>query len=183
MKPEVDYLGHKIDKTGLHPLPDKVQAIQDAPTPLSVQLKSYLGLLTYYNKFLPKLSSTLFPLHRLLQKDFHWSWGVEEERAFSKSKELLTSTKCLTHFDSSLPLILACDASAYGIGTVLAHRMPDGTERPIGYVSRTLAKAEQNYSQLEKEGLLCIFRIKKFHACLLGHHFELITDHSLYWVC
>ena len=106
------------------------------------------------------------------------SWGVEEERAFSKSKELLTSTKCLTHFDSSLPLILACDASAYGIGVVLAHRMPDGTERPIGYVSRTLAKAERNYSQLEKEGLSCIFGIKKFHAYLLGHHFELITDHK-----
>ena len=149
MKPEVDYLGHKIDKTGLHPLPDKVQAIQDAPTPLAVhELKSYLGLLTYYNKFLHKLLFTLFPLYRLLRKDFQWSWGVEEERAFSKSKELLTSTKCLTHFDSLLPLILACDASAYGIGAVLAHRMPDGTERPIGYVSRTLAKAKWNYSQL-----------------------------------
>ena len=134
MKPEVDYLRHKIDKTGLHPLPDKVHAFQDALTPLSVhELKSYLGLLTYYNKFLPKLSSTLFPLYRLLWKDFQWSWGVQEERAFSKSKELLTSTKCLTNFDSSLPLIFACDP--YGIGAVLAHRMPDGTERPIGYVS------------------------------------------------
>ena len=106
MKPEVDYLGHKIDKTGLHPLPNKVQAIQDAATPLSVhELKSYLGLLTYCNKFLPQLSSTLFPLYRLLQKDFQWSWGVKEDRAFSKSKELLTSTECLTHFDSLLPLI------------------------------------------------------------------------------
>ena len=136
MKPEVDYLRHKIDKTGLHPLPDKVKAIQDAPTPLSVhELKLYLGLLTYYNKFLPKLLSTLFPLYRLLRKDFQWSWGVEKERAFSKSKELFASTKCLILFDSSLPLILACDASAYGIGAVLAHKMPDGTEMPIGYVS------------------------------------------------
>ena len=61
---------------------------------------------------------------------------------------------------------------------MFAHRIPDGTERPIGYVSRTLAKAEQNYSQLGKEGLSCIFRIKKFHFYLLGHHFELITDHK-----
>ena len=61
---------------------------------------------------------------------------------------------------------------------MLAYRMPDGTERPIGYVSQTLAKAERNYSQLEKEGISCIFGIKKFHAYLLGHHFELITDHK-----
>ena len=179
MKPSVTYLGHRIDKEGLHPLPDKVEAIHNAPTPKSVhELKSYLGLLSYYGKFFPNMSSTLFPLYRLLCKDSCWVWKEEQEKAFNDSKSLLTSSRFRAHFDSKLPVILACDASAYGIGAVLAHRMPDGTERPIGYTSRTLSKSEQNYSQLEKEGLSCVFGIKKFNAYLLGHAFDLITDHK-----
>ena len=61
---------------------------------------------------------------------------------------------------------------------MLAHRMPDGTEKPFGYVSCTLTKAESNYSQLEKEGLSCVFGIKKFHNYLFGRSFELVTDHK-----
>ena len=179
MRPSVEYLGHKIDANGLHPLQDKVHAIKEAPTPQSVQeLRSYLGLLTYYNKFLPNLSTTLHPLHKLLQKNVPWRWRAEQEKAFAKSKELLTSTKFLAHFDSTQKLTLACDASSYGVGAVLAHKMPDGSKRPIGYASRTLTKSERNYSQLEKEGLSCIFGIKKFHDYVFGHAFELVTDHK-----
>ena len=93
-KPLVSYLGHIIDKNGLRPLPDKVRAIHGASTPRSVrELKSYLGLLTYYGKFLPNLSSTLSPLYRLLRKNVSWRWAEEEEKAFKTSKELLTSQK------------------------------------------------------------------------------------------
>ena len=129
MKPSITYLGHKIDQTGLHPLAEKVEAIHKAPMPKSVQeLKSYLGLLTYYSKFLPYMSSTLYPLYRLLQKDQPWSWKEEHQKAFECSKSLLSSSSLLIHFDPALPLILSCDASAYGIGAVLAHRLPDGSK-------------------------------------------------------
>ncbi len=94
---------------------------------------------------------------------------MEEEKAYQWSKNLLTSTNFLTHFDSKLLLRLACDASAYGIGAVLAHQMPDGTEKAIGY-SHTLSKAEQNYSQLEKEGLSCVFGIRSFMRIRLDTH-------------
>ena len=179
MVPSIDYLGYRIDTEGLHPQPDKVKAIKEAPNPTCVtELKAYLGLLTYYSKFLPNLSTTLAPLYALLQKDYPWRWMEEEEKAFIASKELLTSKSLLVHFNPKLKLVLACDASAYGIGAVLAHRMPDGSEKPIGYVSRSLSKAERNYSQLEKEGLACIFGVKKFHSYLFGHPFELVTDHK-----
>ena len=179
LQTSVEYLGHRIDESGLHPLKDKVRAIKEAPIPQSVhELKAYLGLLSYYSKFLPNLSTTLHPLYRLLRKDHPWDWSGDQQKAFEASKELLTSDRFVTHFDSNLKLILACDASAYGVGAVLAHQMADGTEKPIGYASRTLSKAERNYSQLEKEGLACIFGVKKFHDYVFGHPFELITDHK-----
>ena len=141
MSSSVIYLGHKIDSEGLHPLPDKVRAIVEAPCPSNPkQLKAYLGLITYYAKFLPNLSSLLSPLYKLLHKDITWQWEDEQQNAFDKSKELLTSSNLLIHFNPELPILLACDASNYGIGAVLAHRMPDGSERPIAYASRSLTQ-------------------------------------------
>ncbi len=179
MAPTVTFLGHRIDAEGLHPLLDKMEAIEAAPAPTNVtELKSFLGLLTYYGKFLPNLSTKLTPLYRLLRHDAPWKWSTEQDKVFCESKKLLTSDCLLVHFDQKLPLTLACDASAYGIGAVLAHKMPDGSEKPVGYASRTLNKAEQNYSQLEKEGLSLVFGIKKFYAYVFGRSFELITDHK-----
>ena len=179
MRESVTYLGHRIDTDSLHPLPDRVRAIKEAPKPTSVTtLKAYLGMLTYYSKFLPKLSTLLYPLYCLLKKGAHWKWGTKQAQAFKASKKLLTSDKCLTHLDSTLKLTLACDASEYGLGAVLSHKMSDGSERPIGYASRTLSPSERNYSQLEKEGLSCIFGIKRFHDYLFRRSFELITDHK-----
>ena len=142
------------------------------------ELKSYLRLLSYYGRFMPHLPSVLAPLYKLLRHDSPWHWTSKEKAAFAKLKELLTSSHVLVHFDPQLELVLACDASAYGIGAVLAHRMLDGSERPIGFASRTLSEAEKKYSQIEKEGLACVFGVKKFHSYVYGRHFCLVTDHK-----
>ena len=88
MHTSVTYLGHMIDGAGLHPLSNEVKAIKDAPTPESwPRLKSYLGILTYYQKLLPNLSFILYPLYQLLNKYVPWDWGPEQERAFQASKD------------------------------------------------------------------------------------------------
>ena len=179
MVPSVSYLGYKIDAQGLHPLPEKMDAIMKAPSPTSLtELKSFLGLLSYYGKFIPNMSTVVHPLYDLLKKSTKWKWTEDEEQAFKLAKEQLTSNSVLIHFDPGKEVLLSCDASAYGIGAVLSHRLPDGTERPIGFSSRTLSAAEQKYSQIEKETLACVFGVKRFHSYLFGHRFTLITDHK-----
>ena len=179
LAPSVVYLGYKVDAQGIHPVAEKVKAIQEAPRPKNVtELKSYLGLLMYYSRFLPNLSDTLAPLYKLLKRHMHWKWTDAQEKAFTRSKESLLSSQLLVHFDPTLNITLACDASAYGIGAVLSHQMPDGLEKPVGFVSRTLSETERRYSQIEKEGLACVFGVKRFHAYLFGHHFTLQTDHK-----
>lgn len=94
MSPSVIYLGHKIDAEGLHPLTDKIQVIVDAPSPQNVhELKSYLGLLSYYFKFMANLATVLMPLYRLLRKDTRWRWSQKEKEVFKVSKYLLTHQK------------------------------------------------------------------------------------------
>ncbi len=173
------FLGHKVDETGLHPAPGKVLAIQNAPSPKNVtELKAYLGLLNYYNKFLSNLSTVLAPVHRLLRKDAKWNWGGEQEAAFAQSKKMIQSVQVLVHYDLQKDVILSCDASTYGLGAVLSHMMPDGSERPIGFMSRTLNQAERNYSQLDKEGLAVMFGLQRFHKYLYGRKCTIVTDHK-----
>ena len=120
----------------------------------------------------------LAPLYALLHQGTEWSWDQKEQESFQQSKNLLLSSKVLVHFDPKLPVVLACNASSYGVGAVLVHKMPDGTEKPIGFASRTLSAAERQYSLIEKEGLSCVFGVQRFHAYLLGRHFSLMTDHK-----
>ena len=76
------FLGHQIDHEGIHPLPEKVQAVTETPLPKGIQeLKAYLGLLSYYSKFIPNMASTLAPLYHLLKKDVRWQCTKEQEEA------------------------------------------------------------------------------------------------------
>lgn len=178
MLPKIEYLGHTISANGLHPSQDKVRAIVDAPVPHNVsQLRSFLGMVNYYGKFLNQLSSLLAPLYKLLQQKTRWHWGQQQQDAFKRVKHLLTSSQLLVHFDPEKELILSCDASPYGVGAVLSHIMDDGSEQPIAFASRSLAPAEKKYAQLEKEGLSIVFGVKKFHQYLYGRHFLIYSDH------
>lgn len=177
--PSVEYLGHIIDSDGLHPSEAKVKAIREAPTPTNVtELKSFLGLLNYYHKFLPDVATVLSPLHLLLRKDTPWKWTPDQEKAFQKAKTMLHSSSVLTHYDEKKPLVVACDASPYGLGAVLSHRMSDRSDLPVAYASRTLSAAEKRYSQLEKEALAIIFAVRKFHDYIYGRKFVLHSDHK-----
>ena len=131
----------------------------------------------HYHNFLSNISSLLAPLHELTRLDTEWKWDAIHQKACEQSKALLSSYKVLAHYDPQLPIIVSSDASAYGIGSVLSHRMPDGSEKPVAFASRSLSPAEKKYAQLEKEALVLIFGVTKFHKYLCGRSFTLQSDH------
>lgn len=175
----VTYLGFVISKQGVHTCPEKVEAIKKAPTPTNImELRSFLGLVMYYAKFVPNISTILEPLYRLLKKDVRYEWNAECQQAFYKVKHLLVSSKVLAHYAAELPLVLTTDASSVGIGAVISHICPGGEERPVAYASRVLNTAERAYSQIEREALAIIYGVRKFHQYLYGRNFILRTDHK-----
>ena len=124
------------------------------------------------------MASTLAPQYKLLCKQARWTWQTEQQSAFQQIKEQLKSEALLIHFDPIITLVLSCDASPYGLGAVLSHRLQNDIERPIAFASRTLSPAERRYAQLDKEGLAIIFGLKKFHQYLQGRHFIVYSDHK-----
>lgn len=178
LEPEVVFCGIKISSKGLHKTDDKIKAVIDAPIPMDkTQLRSFLGLVNYYHKWLQNVAQTAKPLYDLLQNDKKFEWTAECSKAFTDIKELVASDKVLIRYDPNLELRLACDASPYGIGSVLSHVTKEGEERPIAYSSRTLNSSERNYSQLDKEALAIVWSVKKFYNYLCARHFTLISDH------
>ena len=175
----VEYLGRVVDAQGIRTSERKVQAVREAPAPENIQeLRSVLGMINYYGKFIPNLSTLLHPLHNLLKANQPWKWSAECQQVFQKVKHCLTQAPVLVHYNPDLPLVLAADASAYGLGAVISHRWADGTEKPIAFASRTLNSSERNYPQVEKEALSLVFGIKKFHEYVYGRRFTLITDNQ-----
>ena len=142
--------GSQVGCTRCAYLSKKLKAILEAPKPQNVQeLRSFLGLINYYGKFLPNLATMLHPLNVLLRNGQPWIWSQECTQAFQEAKRKLTEAPVLVHFDAKRPLRLAGDASAYGIGAVISYVMPDGSEHPIAFASHTLSPSERNYSQEE----------------------------------
>lgn len=173
---EILYCGHVIDEKW----PSQVtrHAVLKARLPKKIsQLRSYIGL-NYYRKSLPKLSTVLHPLNVLLQAGSKWSWMKKCEQAIQESKRLITSEEVLIHFNLSLTIRLECDASLYPIGAVLSPKLPDGSERPIPFDSRSLTAAECNYAQIDREALSLVLGGRISHSYLYGRKFRLREDHQ-----
>ncbi|XP_045451571.1 uncharacterized protein K02A2.6-like [Melitaea cinxia] len=176
---EIKYLGFIVSSEGVRVDSEKIKPILEISPPCNVsELKSFLGMVNFYGKFIKNLSGTLFPLYELLKKGKHWSWGAEQDVAFKTVKRLLVSPEILVHYDESKPVVVTCDASGRGIGAVLAQADERGRERAVAYASRALTPAERNYSQIHREALAIVFAVKKFHQYLYGRHFILRTDHK-----
>ena len=118
------------------------------------------------------------PLKELLKKDKPWLWTHECLESFEKIKKALTSDLSLTHYNPALDIIVASDASAYGIGACIVHKPPDGSRKAVTHASRSLLPAEKQYFQIEKDALGIIFAVTKFHRYLHGRRFLLQTDHE-----
>uniref|UniRef100_A0A5S6QN93 RNA-directed DNA polymerase n=1 Tax=Trichuris muris TaxID=70415 RepID=A0A5S6QN93_TRIMR len=149
------------------------------PPPTNVtRLRSFLGSVQVYAKFIPKPSTLAEPLTRLTRKDVQWKWAAEEQASFQLLKHVLCTKTVLAHFDPSQQTGISCNASEVGIGAVLFHRYADGSERPI-------ANQQRRYSQIAKEALAVILALRKFHRFLYGRPFILATDHkplvALFW--
>lgn len=175
---EVSYLGHVLSNGKISPNPNKVKAIVDAPVPKDLpQLQSYLGLINYYGRFLPNLSMELKDLYALLAKEKKFIWSPDCQQAFVKSKELIEKNSILELYDPGKPIIIATDASPYGVGAIMSH-IVDGVEKPVLFASSSLSPAERNYSQLHREALAIIFALKKFNKYIYGQKFTIYTDNQ-----
>ena len=176
---EITYCRYKIDANGLHKTQQKIEAVISAPKPENVtQLRACLGLVNYYSHFLLNMAGVLHPLYQLLKKDLKYIWTSAAQKAVDTVKEMITSDTVLTHYNPELPVKLACDSSAYGLGAVISHVMENGEERPTAFASRTLNAAAKNYAQIQKKVLAIVWGVQKFHCCLFGRKFTLVTDHQ-----
>lgn len=175
---QLRFLGVIIDKNGQRPDRDKTEAIQSMPAPTNVpELRSFLGAIGFYGRFIKSMSALREPLDKLLKKDTAFKWTKECQSAFTKFKQILQSDLLLTHFDPALTITLAADASNRGIGSVIYHTYPDGSVKAIHHASRRLTDTEARYSQIEKEALGIIFGMTKFHQYIFGRKITLLTDH------
>ncbi|UYV72153.1 hypothetical protein LAZ67_9001970 [Cordylochernes scorpioides] len=180
---QITILGHVVNEFGTQPDPEKVKAIVHFPKPRNIsETRSFLGLSSYYRRFIKSYANKSRPLNSLLKKDEKFIWGVEQDESFRILKQELGSSPVLGHFIEGAETHVHTDASGYGLGAVLVQIQNDA-ERPIAYASRTLTKAEKNYSTTEKECLAVVWALGKFRPYLYGRPFTVVTDHhSLCWL-
>lgn len=164
---QITFLGHVISSQGLRPSTDHLTAIAEAPAPKDMPaLRSFLGLTSWFSKFIPNYATLVEPLRQLLktspQAKLHWDNGVDE--CFATLKQMLLDSPALAMYNPKLPTVITTDASDYGLGAVLTQIHPDNTESIEAFASRTLTPAERKYSTTEKEALACVWAVERWRT-------------------
>ena len=135
-------------------------------------------MVSFQGSFVANLSTVAHPLSALLSTKNSFDWSAACEKAFQAIKKAVTSSPCLVLFNPDRPIILAVDAPPYGVGAVVSHVLPDGSNRPIAFASQTLNSHQQNYSQLDMEAFAIIIGFERFGLYLYGRHFTIQSDHK-----
>ena len=174
LKPELEYLGHVVTKEGVKPNPKKIQAVKDFKTPkTATHIKSFLGLVGHYRKFIRNFSKITKPLIDLTKKDALFHWTDKQQLAFDTLKQKLCEAPVLQYPDFEETFTLTTDANNEGLGAILSQ---DG--HPCCYISRTLNLPEKNCSTTEKELLAIVWSIERLRQYLLGRKFKIQSDHQ-----
>lgn len=178
---ETEFLGHWITQEGVQTEKTKVQAIRDWPQPKNLkELQQFTGLVNYYRRFVDRYADTMMPLFKLLKKSGDFSWGKEQQEAFEKIKDRLTTSPILVQHDPQKVTTIETDASDYAIGMRMTQPGEDGKPRPIAFHSRKLIPAELNYDIHDKELLAIVVAFKVWRVYLEGAQQTIIvkTDHK-----
>lgn len=180
---ELAFLGHIISEDGIKPNPEKIKSVKNFPLPKTEkQIKSFLGLLGYYRKFIRNFADITKPLTSCLRKDKNIVLDEEYISCFNRCKEMLCNNPILQYPDFTREFIVTTDASNFALGAVLSQG-EIGRDLPICYASRTLNSSETNYSATEKELLAIVWAVKQFRPYLYGKRFKIVTDHKpLQWL-
>ncbi len=175
-KTEVKFLGHLVDNNGIRADPDKTAALHKMEPPKSVtEVRRFLGMANQLGKFSPRLAEISQPLRELLSTKRAWTWGPDQERAFSEVKEELTQPTVLALYDPEAPTKLVADSASFGLGAVLLQQTNDAW-RPVAYASRSMSDTEKRYAQIEKEALAVTWACDRFADFILGSKFQIETD-------
>jgi len=178
------FLGHQISVEGISCPSEKIEVINHWPTPRSVtEVRSFLGLASYYRSFCKDFATVAKPLHILTEKGRKFIWNDDCQKSFDQLKEILSTSPVLAYPDPNLPFILDTDASNTGIGGVISQIKEDGKEHIVACASRCLSKPEKNYCVTRRELLAAVAFVKHFKYYLADKKFTLRTDHaSLRWL-
>ncbi|XP_076436546.1 uncharacterized protein LOC143276045 [Babylonia areolata] len=177
---EVEYLGHRVGDGKIQPTLEKMQKIREAPRPeTKKEVRSFLGLVGYYRKFIPRFADIALPLTNLMKggepRKVRWTDKCQE--AFDALKDKLCSAPVCRLPVANKPFVLQTDASETGVGAILL-QVHDGEMHPVACASKKLLLAEKNYPIIEKECLALVWGVNKFARYLYGTEFVVQTDHS-----